>query len=607
MQKQISWSISKRDGPISPVLFKFGVALAFSLGGIVFTFLRSKRIMLPKPKPKPSPPSPGRADSDVGADHPPLKLNITRVSSRNSMSDVSSSEGRSVGDRDGFLFHELDQLVKEYDMETDNASRGKSGLSLEPNVEPIEEDERELVSLRSKVQILEEREKILENQLLEYYGLKEQENAVLELQNRLRVHSMEAKLYNIKIESLQSDNKKLQAKVADYDKVVAELESAQAKITLLRKKLRFEAKQNREQILRLQERVMKLQDQDSKAVEADQDSETQSRERSHRLEEELEETKRYNQSLKLENLELAQKIESLQILAKSTLDDKEVQALKEESRLLRRQNEDFRKEIDQLQADRCTDAEELVYLRWINACLRYELRNYQPGQDETIARDLSKTLSPKSEEKAKKLILAYANREGTGCKDPDIEEFYHDDWSISQNSYLTDSGDPDDLPIDNLHDNKASHRNKRRVFTKLMKLLRGKDNDYRVQTPPSLLRQRAASVDDALSRTDGDGFTKTATTSSGTSSRQSFYLQRSYSQGQKSATAESSRRMSEDSSLSIFRSFDTIAGYDDSPSSGSQPGQEAQSAAKTELVKYAKALKDSRPRPRRRSVTFGSF
>ncbi|XP_042020831.1 protein CHUP1, chloroplastic-like isoform X2 [Salvia splendens] len=595
----------KRDGPISPVLFKFGVALAFSLGGFVFTFLRSKRIMLPKPKPKSSPPSPGKADSDVGADHPPLKLKIPRVSSRNSMSDLSSSEGRSVGDRDGFLFHELDQLVKEYDMETDDASRRKSGLSLEPNVELIEEDERELVSLRSKVQILEEREKILENQLLEYYGLKEQESAVLELQNRLRVHNMEAKLYNIKFESLQSDNKKLQAKVADYEKVVAELESAQAKITLLRKKLRFEAEQNKEQILRLQERVMKLQDEDSKAVE--EDSETQSRERNHRLEEELEETKRYNQSLKLENLELAQKIESLQILAKSTLDDKEVQALKEESQILRRRNEDFRKEIDQLQADRCTDVEELVYLRWINACLRYELRNYQPGPDETIARDLSKTLSPKSEEKAKKLILAYANREGTGCKDPDIEEFYHDDWSISQNSYLTDSGDPDDLPIDNLHDSKASHRNKKRVFTKLLKLLRGKDNDHRVQTTPASLRQRAASVDDALSRTDGDGFTKTATTSSGASSRQSFDLQRSYSQGQKSATAESSRRMSEDSSLSIFRSFDTIAGYDDSPSSASQPGQEAQSAAKTELVKYAKALKDSRPRPRRRSVTFGSF
>ncbi|XP_057773248.1 protein CHUP1, chloroplastic [Salvia miltiorrhiza] len=574
----------KRDGPISPVLFKLGVGLAFSLGGIVFTFLRSKRIMLPKPKPSlPSPGKGSQADSEVASKN----LTIPKVTSQNSLSEVSSSDGRSVEDRDGFLFHELDQLVKEYDMATDDASRRKNGQSLEPNVEPVKENEgEELRSLRSKVEILEQREKILENQLLEYYGLKEQENAVLELQNRLRVHNMEAKLYNLKIESLQSENKRLQAKVADHEKVVAELESAQAKITLLRKKLRFEAEQNREQILRLQERVMKMQDQDKKAVvEADRDVQMQSHE--------LEETKRCNQSLKLENLELARKVESLQMLAKSALDDKEVEALKEESQLLRRQNEDFRKEIDQLQADRCTDVEELVYLRWINACLRYELRNYQPSPDETIARDLSKTLSPKSEEKAKKLILAYANREGCSSgKDLDIGDFYRDDWSISQASYLTDSGEPDDLPNDSFCDSNASHRSKKRVFAKLMKLLRGKDNDgHHVQTTPSSSRERAASVDDA-----GDGLTKTATTSSGTSSRQSFDL---HSRGQKNAGGESSRRMSDDVSLSIFRSFDAVAGYDN----------EAQSAAKTELVKYAKALKESRPRPafRRRSVSFGSF
>lgn len=247
-------------------------------------------------------------------------LTIPKVTSQNSLSEISSSDGRSVGDRDSFLFHELDQLVKEYDMETEDASGRKSGQSLVPDVEPSKEHESELRSLRSKVEILEQREKILENQLLEYYGLKEQENALLELQNRLKVHNMEAKLYNLKIESLQSDNKRLQAKVADHEKVVAELESAQAKIVLLRKKLRFEAEQNREQILRLQERVMKLQDQDKKAVEADRDVDMQS----HQLLEELEETKRYNQSLKLEKSELAQKVENLQMLAKSALDDKEV-------------------------------------------------------------------------------------------------------------------------------------------------------------------------------------------------------------------------------------------------------------------------------------------
>lgn len=41
------------------------------------------------------------------------------------------------------------------------------------------------------VKNLKERERDLEIQLLEYYGLKEQESAVVELHNRLKINSME--------------------------------------------------------------------------------------------------------------------------------------------------------------------------------------------------------------------------------------------------------------------------------------------------------------------------------------------------------------------------------------------------------------------------------
>ncbi|KAI3463313.1 hypothetical protein Pfo_019976, partial [Paulownia fortunei] len=59
----------------------------------------------------------------------------------------------------------------------------------------------------------------------------------------------------IKIESLLSDNRRLEAQVADYANVVTELEAAKAKIKLLRKKLKCEAEQNGEQILTLQDRI----------------------------------------------------------------------------------------------------------------------------------------------------------------------------------------------------------------------------------------------------------------------------------------------------------------------------------------------------------------
>lgn len=234
---------------------------------------------------------------------------------QNSIDDLSGS-GRHVLDRDGFL-PELEQLIKEYDVATNDVE-----TRTEYKCAEHEECNRVISRLMSKVEILEERERVLENQLLEYYGLKEQETAVTELQNRLRLHNMEAKLYNLKIESLQSDNKRLQAKVADYEKVATELESAQAKVKLLTKKLRFEAERNREQILNLQERVMKLQDQENKPVGINQDDEMQLQ-KSNELDE-LEEMKKYNRILKLEISELAQKMENLRVLATSALDDEEV-------------------------------------------------------------------------------------------------------------------------------------------------------------------------------------------------------------------------------------------------------------------------------------------
>lgn len=279
----------------------------------------------------------------------------------------------------------------------------------------------------------------------------------------------------------------------------------------------------------------------------------------------------------------------------------QIQALKEENQHLKQQNEDLRKEIEQLQAARCTEIEELVYLRWINACLRYEMRNYQPGPGETIARDLSRTLSPKSEEKAKKLILAYANKEGFGDKGLDISDLDSDQWS----SYLTDSVEPDFLPVNNLADNKTNHPSKTKVFAKLMKLLRGKDNHHHFQTPVA----NSASADDIDYRNSHSDISLRV--DAGTY-RHSFDLQRPSSRGQNSTTGESSncsQRVSEDGCLNILRSIDSITGYDQNSSPGIQPHEDAQNAAKTELVKYAEALKISRSKPlfRRRSAVFGSF
>lgn len=141
----------------------------------------------------------------------------------------------------------------------------------------------------------------------------------------------------------------------------------------------------------------------------------------------------------------------------------------EEARHLREKNDKLTKELEQLQTDRCADLEELVYLRWVNACLRYELRNYQAPPGKTVARDLSKTLSPKSEEKAKQLIVEYASS-GTDEKRSHPLDSDMDCYSPSQAS----SRESDETSNYSLHTARSTS-SKSKFLSKLKKLVLGKD------------------------------------------------------------------------------------------------------------------------------------
>ncbi|KAJ1395127.1 Protein CHUP1, chloroplastic [Sesbania bispinosa] len=224
--------------------------------------------------------------------------------------------------------------------------------------------------------------------------------------------------------------------------------------------------------MNLKQRVAKLHDLESKAAASDQEIQIKLK--------------------RLKDLEAeAEQLDSTQILANAVLEDLEADALKEEGERLRQENDGLVKDIEQLQADRCSDVEELVYLRWINACLRHELRNYQPPPGKTAVRDLSKSLSPTSEKKAKQLILEYANSDGRGR----LSDFDSDQWSSSQASFQTDSGECDDYsPLDNNSSDaiaRANTTSKSKVFSKLMKLIRGKDshNQRRVTSQEKSMSQ----------------------------------------------------------------------------------------------------------------------
>ncbi|KAK4736104.1 hypothetical protein R3W88_010365 [Solanum pinnatisectum] len=621
---------------IRPVVFKVGVVLSISLGGVIYTIFRTKRIkpsnnskFNSSPPPyatdgqnyeltniddhaSPATPSPSSRKSVSTASEKHEDLHISKHIIDNS-TGVPSSSGIFNAGRDGFFLPEFNELVKELALSTSKRDietvMQHEDSPREYRIVEIVNHEQEIKSLKNIVKTLEERERILEIQLLEYYGLKEQETAIMELQNQLKINNVEAKIFGLKIESLTADKMRLEAKVADYGKVVCELETAKVKIKQLKKKVRSEADHSKEHIFALQEKVMKLHDQEKKTVEAELDVQLKLQ-RLKDLENQSDELNKSNQSLRKENSDLAHRLESVQIIASSVLENEETEALKEETLQLKKQNEDLAKDVERLQADRCTDAEELVYLRWINACLRHELRNYQPVTGKTIARDLSKTLSPKSEEKAKQLILEYANKEESqGEREVNVSDL-DSEWSSSRTSFLTDSVEFDETSTDNSSPRKTQCSSKNKVFSKLMRLVRGKGRPLSRSSSMDMVHTLEDNVAGHSSYSPGyidsgaNGLNIRSRTSSQGSSKQFLDLH-SVSQGSRSGKLGennnyqmNSRQNSDGGSSSGSRRLD-------SP----QENRSKDEPEKAELLKYAKVLKGSRSKMAfgRRSSSVSSF
>nr|XP_043625474.1 protein CHUP1, chloroplastic [Erigeron canadensis] len=329
----------------------------------------------------------------------------------------------------------------------------------------------ELERLRNLVKELEEREVKLEGELLEYYGLKEQESDVVELQRQVKIKSVEIDMLNVTINSLQTERKKLQEEVKQGATYKKELEAARYKIKELQRQFQLEANQTKGQLLLLKQQVGILQTKEQDAVKKDTDIEKKLKTLKE-LEVDVVELKRKNRELQHEKRELAIKLdaaESRVATLSSTTETEMVARVREEVNKLTHTNEDLLKQVEGLQMNRFSEVEELVYLRWVNACLRFELRNYETPSGKTSARDLNKNLSPRSQEKAKQLMLEYAGSERGQGGDTDLES------NFSQPS-SPGSEDFDTASIDSSMSRYSSFSKKPSLIQKLKKWGKSKDD-----------------------------------------------------------------------------------------------------------------------------------
>lgn len=233
---------------------------------------------------------------------------------------------KSCEDDEGFLLPEFNELVTE---EFETQKEDYSGISpVNPTLKSLESEEyvalkQEIDDLKNLVNNYKERERDLETQLIEYYGLKEQNAVIGELENRLKISTVEAQLLSLKIESLQDEKKKLREELSDYSIVMNELKAAEAKINLLEKKLRLDGEVAKEKIAELLRRVTMLQEKELKDGGKDPEIEKRLKD----LEDEVADLKRVNSMLAQENSDLVKRLESSQMVQSSSQDSLVVSSL----------------------------------------------------------------------------------------------------------------------------------------------------------------------------------------------------------------------------------------------------------------------------------------
>ena len=131
----------------------------------------------------------------------------------------------------------------------------------------------ELIQLKALVDDLKQKEIKLEAELLDYYGLKEQEKAHLELERQLRKKNAEIEKLNAKLFALEEQKQKLSEEVLGKENLKKELDVARAKVKDLQKTIQSDAGQTKAQLLILKQQVAILQEKEQEVSKKDFDTE----------------------------------------------------------------------------------------------------------------------------------------------------------------------------------------------------------------------------------------------------------------------------------------------------------------------------------------------
>jgi DNA repair exonuclease SbcCD ATPase subunit len=219
------------------------------------------------------------------------------------------NSARSLDDDDDDMLSEIESLLSgDIDIPIPSDRFEVNGRSRYNNAYMANEAS-EIEKLRSLVREMEEREAKLEGELLEYYGMKEMETDIAELQKQLKIKTAEINMLNDTINSLQAERKKLQDDVACGEVANKELEAARGKIKELQRQIQLEAGQTKGQLMLLKQQVIGLKAKEEEAGKKEAEVQRKLK-KLKELEVEVLELRRKNKELLYEKRDLIVKLDA---------------------------------------------------------------------------------------------------------------------------------------------------------------------------------------------------------------------------------------------------------------------------------------------------------
>ncbi|XP_060201377.1 protein CHUP1, chloroplastic [Lycium barbarum] len=214
----------------------------------------------------------------------------------------------------------------------------------------------------------------IEAKFQQYTHLKEQEIALMDMQNKLLLEINKIDFLSKEITLMEAESQRFHNMVIEYLRIMELLDLSKSENSLLHRRVKKLLKKIKEY-----SRVVKEQNIQLEAKETEISRNQEGLEMKHHVIEEMEleikELKMAIEQLQMEKVGLLSKLE-LAENSNESKNDGEVVTVEDYKELVN--------ELGQLRQDKAAEDRELIYLRWCNACLRHELMRRNQEQMEQV-------------------------------------------------------------------------------------------------------------------------------------------------------------------------------------------------------------------------------